>query len=254
MRNFLIVVVETFLLLRRDKIFYPTVLALLAISILAQIVSEWGIEEFDKILFDLGLLGFHLFGNFIALFWGVKIIQDSASMGTVEVQLAAPISRFAWINGKYVGLCCCLLVIGAIITGLWQVMMLLNGLGIMSSSQLLVFLLQELGWMVVASIALFFASFSGFAVAIFSALGVFILGLSLKMVSMSLPVDSSLVIKELIGYLAHFFDLQRFNLTFTDLNLLPAATIFYIFAYGFGLIGIFIVLANMIFYKRDLIG
>src|SRR5690606_34381136 len=102
---------ETFVLLRRDKIFVPALVISLLISVLANLASDWSVEDFEKILFDIGFFGFQMTGSLVAIFWGAKIISDSRQEGSLEVQLAAPISRGSWIIGKYAGLCLCLVVL-----------------------------------------------------------------------------------------------------------------------------------------------
>ncbi len=47
---------ETFVLLRRDKVFVPALVASLLISAFANLASDWSVEDFTKILFDIGFL------------------------------------------------------------------------------------------------------------------------------------------------------------------------------------------------------
>src|SRR5271169_3241497 len=108
LRAIRVIALETFLLLRRDRIFAPALVLGLAACALALLASDWSIEDFSKILYDVGYFGFQITGGLVALVWGTKTVGDSRQEGSLEVQLAAPISRFTWLIGKYLGLATCL--------------------------------------------------------------------------------------------------------------------------------------------------
>ena len=54
MRALVAVSMETFLRLRRDKIFVPAALVGCGLLLMSGLASYWGVEEFFKILYDLG--------------------------------------------------------------------------------------------------------------------------------------------------------------------------------------------------------
>lgn len=203
---------ETFVLLRRDKIFVPALVISLLIAAMANLASGWSVEDFTKILFDIGFFGFQMTGSLVAIFWGAKIISDSKQEGSLEVQLAAPISRGSWILGKYLGLCLCLLTLAAILLVIWQALMLLNAFGWMHRHHLIVYAYIVLSWMVQGALAILMASFMGQAIAMFSTLCLWLVGMASSLVANTLSPDSSALTKSITIGIARFWDFQQFNL------------------------------------------
>src|SRR5438876_929135 len=95
---------ETIYLLKRGPIFIPTIVFSIIVSAFATIASTWGVAEFRKILFDIAGFGFHLTGNLIAVIWSVKVLAVARIDGSLEVQLASPVSRSAWLLGRFLGI------------------------------------------------------------------------------------------------------------------------------------------------------
>lgn len=207
-----IIASETFILLRRDKIFVPALVISLFISAMANLASDWSVEDFTKILFDIGFFGFQMTGSLVAIFWGAKIISDSRQEGSLEVQLAAPISRGNWIIGKYFGLCLCLLVLAAILLVIWQALMLLNDFGLMHPYHLTVYGFIVISWMVQGALAILMASFMGQAIAMFSTLCLWLVGMASALVANTISPDSSPMTKSIASGIARFWDFQQFNL------------------------------------------
>ena len=255
MMNLTTIALDSFLLLRRDKIFLPAAVGGLGIAILANLASDWSIEGFIKILFDIGTFGYHFIGSIVAIFWGTKLIADAKSEGAIEVQLASPIPRPIWIIGKYLGLVISLVFLGIILLAIWQGIMLINDFGMMTLNQLATFMYLSLAWMVLGAVSIFFSTFSGQATALFSSFSVWIVGLVISLINGTLPPDSPQFTKSVIGFFATFWNLQRFN--FSDkIGVegieLSSNELFWSAAYGIALIVVFIFSAGLIFRNRDL--
>jgi len=244
---------ETFVLLRRDKVFVPALVASLLISAFANLASDWSVEDFTKILFDIGFFGFHLTGSLVAIFWGAKIISDSKQEGSLEVQLAAPISRSTWIVGKYVGLSLCLMTLGLILYVIWQGLMLLNNFGWMTQNQTICYLYMVLSWLVQGALAIMLASFMGQAIAMFATLCLWLTGMSSSLVANTVSPDSSYLLKTFVGGIARFWDFQQFNLIdfIQNNNWLESRELAYRAAYGVLLILVQLSLSVTIFSNRD---
>lgn len=243
----------TLVLLRRDRIFVPVLLAAIGISFFAQIASDWGVEEFSKILNDIGFFGFQITGSVVALFWGIKMVTDSRTEGAIEVELAAPIDRKTWLIGKYLGLLACLLVLGAMILIGWQGMMLLNNFGWMSLAELTAFGFTVLGWAVLGAVALLFGCLMRQAVALFVTLALWLAGLSSALVANTLPPGSSPLTKKIMVGLARAWDLQQFNLVSSAVSgaPLPWTELSWRLSYGILLIIFTLSLACVFFSRRD---
>jgi small neutral amino acid transporter SnatA (MarC family) len=80
---------ESFLMLRRDRIFFPIIIAGLSIAVFANIASNWSMEDFDKILFVVGIAGFRITGGIVSILWGVRLITDPLQDRSIELRIAA---------------------------------------------------------------------------------------------------------------------------------------------------------------------
>ena len=154
----------------------------------------------------------------------------------------------------YDGLSATLLVLGLLLTAIWQAGMLVNGYGMLTSQQILIFFFYVLGWIVLASMAVFFASFSSYAVALFSSLGGWVLGLSSSNISKTISNESE-ALKQFIEQLAMFWNLQRFNLgDFAASTHFPSyGQLVYFAIYGVSIIAVFTTAGSFIFSSRDVV-
>jgi ABC-type transport system involved in multi-copper enzyme maturation permease subunit len=256
LRTIALVGLESFTLLRRDKIFVPAIIVASLLSLFATQASMWAIEEFERTLFDVGCFGFQLTGCFIAIYWGTKTVADSRLEGALEVQLAAPVSRSAWLLGKFLGLTLALGTVAAIMLVVWQIMLQLTDFGWMSLGQLAVLLVMVLGWLVVAATAMLLGTFMRQAVALFVAGCVWVVGLTGALVASALPEGTSAALRAGLVALARFYDLQQFNLV--DFTVRPlegwGATLPLRVGYGALLIAVILTLACVIFERRDVAG
>lgn len=248
---------ETLLLLRRDKIFMPAAVIGSIIVAIAILASDWGIEEFAKILFDVGAAGYHLTGVAVAMLWGTKAVTDSRAEGSLEVQLASPISRPVWLIGKFFGLALALLLLAVILLVVLQILMLWKNFGWMSEKHLLVFGLLTLNWLVVAGVAIFFASFSSANVALFCTLCLWLGGLVTNAVTRSISPKTPEYMRWLIEKLAMVWDLQRFNMSYLgdyEYVMPPPDQIWWRVGYGLALVLFAVSAGCAIFNRRDLVG
>ncbi len=244
---------ESYLLLRRDRIFVPALIGALLVAALANIASDWSADDFSKILFDIGLFGFQMTGCLVALFWGVKSVSDSRQEGSIEIELAAPVSRTAWMIGKYLGLAFCLLLLGGILLIIWQGFMLLNSFGWLTESQFVVFVYMIIGWLVIGAMAQLFACFLSQGIAIFSCLSVWLVGLVSSLVAQTIGKEAPELTKQIVGFLSRVWDLQQFNLIShaLDRQRLPWPELANRAAYGVLLILSLMTVACVVFQRRD---
>jgi ABC-type transport system involved in multi-copper enzyme maturation permease subunit len=255
MRGLLTVTRDSFLLLRRDKIFVPALLGGILISVFANLAGHWTLEDWLKVLFDVGAFGFNVVGCLVAIFWSTKSVADARSEGFLEVQIATPINRSTWLLGKYLGLILSLTFLVGILLALWQVLMIINNFGYMTRNQGLVFAYLFLGWCVLGSLGIFFASFCGQATALFSTLCAWIIGLAIPFVPSALSPDTDEVTKIIVERIAWAWDLQRFNLVEPLNNNAPGIRdlLQWNGIYGLALIVLLLSAAMVIFRKKDLI-
>jgi len=254
-RGLLNVTLQTFLLLRRDRVFVPAVVAGVMIAAMANLISDWSVEDFSKILYDVGAFGFHVTGNIVAIFWGTKIFGDARTEGSLEVQLAAPINRTTWLTGKFLGLSISLVFLWLILLVFWQGLMKLNYFGWLDARQGVFFIFQLLGWLVVAAIATFFSSFCSATVALFSSFCLWLAGIATALVAGSLSSNTPEVTRKFVEGLAQVWDLQQFNLVRYVVTEppLPLHELGWRASYGVILILLLITTGSIIFSRRDVI-
>ena len=247
---------ESFAVLKRDRVFAPALVMGLLVAGFAALASQWSVEDFRKILFDVGLFGLQATGGLVALVWGTKLVADSRQEGSLEVQLAAPVPRPVWLLGKFVGLAVCLALLGALLLAVWQGMMLLAGYGPLRPPELLAFGLMGVGWLVLAALALFFASMARQGVALFATLCAWVTGLAAAPVAGALGVETSALARRIVGTLARYWDLQQFNYADRVLDpvLPPLGDLGARFAYGGLLTLMLLTLACLVFSRRDVVG
>jgi ABC-type transport system involved in multi-copper enzyme maturation permease subunit len=244
---------QSFLLLRRDKIFLPAVVAGVLVTMFANLASDWGIEEFRKILFDIGALGFHLTGCLVATFWGTKTISEARSDGSLEIQLAAPVSRVSWLVGKYMGLVMGLVLLWILTVIFWQAIMLANNFGLMEKPQLMFFAFQLIEWALVGAVAVFYSTFAGVTIALFATISTWLAGLVSFPISQNLPPFADGLSVAVVKWLARVWDLRQFNLTSyaTNLETISAGELQVRAGYGITLIFLIITVSCIFFRRRD---
>ena len=255
MRPIFIIMKETFLLLKRDKIFLPMVVVGLCLMFFASMAKESSLDELVKVLFDMGTAGFFFTGILICLFWGIKSICESRKDGSIELQLAAPVTRTQWLIGRYLGLCCSLILVGIILVAAFQLMLYLDFKRIMSWQQLIVFDYLVLGWLVFAAICVFFATFCNTPTATFSSLCVWIAGMLSGIFVDTLPRNTNPWMEAVVKWLATFWDFQRFNLTAyaSTPTFPPTSDLVWFALYGVAVIVLLLSVATVIFGQRDLV-
>jgi ABC-type transport system involved in multi-copper enzyme maturation permease subunit len=255
MKGLLTVTRDSFLLLRRDKIFVPAAIGGALITIFAILAGDWTIEDWAKVQFDIGTFGFNLIGSLVAIFWSTKSVADARVEGSLEVQIATPISRSTWLLGKYLGLVLSLTLLAAILLFLWQSLMLLNGTALMTRNQGLTFAYLYLGWCVLGSVGIFFASFCGQATSLFSSMCAWLIGLAIPYVVTALSPQTDRITRLIIERVAWAWDLQRFNLIEPLTSDAPGLQqlLQWNGLYGLALITLLLTTAMLIFRKKDLI-
>ncbi len=203
---------ESFLTLRRDRIFLPIVIAGFAIASFSNLASNWGFESFEKILFDLGLVGFRLTGGIVAILWGVRLVTDPLQDRSIELRVATPTSRSVWLLGRYTGLAICLVFTGAVFAAVWQLLMLMNQFGAMTNLQAwsLGFLFLE--WITLGALGLLMGTLAGFSTALFVTFALWLGGLLAPIVAATLDPSVAPAQKSLIEFMADVWNFQRFNL------------------------------------------
>ncbi len=237
----------------RDRVLYTILVFALAMIGSSAVLVTLSVGGEGRIVKDLGLTCITLFGLFIAVFIGIRLVSREIERRTILLLLSRPVGRGALLVGKFVGLALTLLVnVGAMGCGLLILARILEGAW---SPRLLLavgFALLEL--LILTAFSLLFAAFSTPTLSSVFTLLMFVVGhlspdlmeFASRFGSLSLKVASAA-----IYYLLP--NLARFNLSGLVANDLPLSgmTLFLTASYGLGYLTAILALAVAIFQRRD---
>lgn len=88
----------------RDRVFYNLVLFAVLLVGASLIIGQLAAGQDVKIIKDIGLSAASLFGVGIAIFIGIQLVAREAERRSIYATLAKPVSRPAFLLGKYLGL------------------------------------------------------------------------------------------------------------------------------------------------------
>ena len=161
----------------RNKILYSLLFFAVLIILSALAIGNLTLHEEVRTIRDIGLFGIDIFGVIIAIFVGVNLLYKELDLKTVYTILPKPLRRWEFVLGKWLGILLTL-----------SVQMLVMGivLGIVLATEDAHFdvptakaiWLLFINVMVVTSIAVFFSAFSSPFLSGFFSLGCFVVGRS----------------------------------------------------------------------------
>lgn len=96
---------NTFIETLRQPIYAVIIIFALLLMFLAPAISMYTLDEDIKLLRELGLSTLFLAGLFIAVFASTGAITEEIESGTITTVLSKPISRPAFVIGKFLGVC-----------------------------------------------------------------------------------------------------------------------------------------------------
>jgi Cu-processing system permease protein len=255
MRTTLAIAAETFLRLRRDRIFLPALLVGVGLLSLSGLASYWGIEEFYKILYDMGAAAYLFTGATVAIFWGNKVVADSKQEGSIEVQLASPVGRSTWLIGKFLGLAMglFLLAIGFLVA--WQLIYAAWTLGWIKPNDLLIFALLTLVWLILGALAICLACVASSGVALFCSAWAFLAGLMSAPIMQALSAETPASTRRAVEIIAGLWNLHYLNLASFggQSHFVSPSDLLSRVAYGLALCVFFLALACAAFQKKDIV-
>ena len=173
MKSLLALTKNTFRETIRDRILYTIAFFAVLLISSTQLLSSLSAGEGDRVVLDSGLAMVHIFGIIITLFMGTQMIAKEMDSKTILILLSKPISRTAFIWGKFFGLAIVLLLMMLVMGGTFFFLvdfqpilidLLITLAGIYMSVLLLL------------AIALFFSSFISPLLAMLATLLMFIIG------------------------------------------------------------------------------
>ncbi|MDR2581840.1 MAG: ABC transporter permease [Fibromonadaceae bacterium] len=88
----------------RDKILYVVLIAAVGLAAFSVMLGEWSVFDREFVVKSITVSIISISGLFIALFAGVGQVQKEIQKKTIHTLLAKPVSRAAFLVGKYIGL------------------------------------------------------------------------------------------------------------------------------------------------------
>ena len=251
----------------RDRVPYNLVLFAVLLIASSFLLGQLTAGQDVKIIKDLGLAATAVFGLFIAIFIGIGLVSKEVERRSIYALLAKPISRPQFILGKYAGLVLTLAVNVAVMTAaLYAVLAYMtwtqsaalqaawDAPGIDPALLKAVFLIfVEL--MLITALALFFSTFSTPLLSAALTFGLYIVGhFNADLRNFEQVVDSRAAAWLARGLYHVLPDLSAFDIKTEVVHGLPVPLGFVAMttAYGLTYIAVLLLLATVIFSRRDL--
>lgn len=255
MTQFLAISVYTFREAIRNKVLYSIVFFAIVLLGLSSILSTASMQQDVRVVQDVGLMVLSVFSDLIAIFIGVTMLYIELERKTVYNLLSKPIARSTYFLGKFGGISLTLLVQFLLMASVLSFVVVQRG-GDLSVVWAQALLLAWLQCILIASIALFFSSFSTPWVSGFLSLGLWLVGSLLQELERYLPqIEQPTTHLILSGVVRGLPDLNLFTLT-TQVTYgieVPWSYVAQASLYAGGWIAAFLIAGLLIFQRRDFI-
>jgi len=249
------VALNTFKEAIRDRVLYLLLFFSAACIILARLLSILTVGDRVKIIKDVGLASISLFGALMAILMGTVLVFKEIDKKTIHTLLSKPIHRFQFLLGKFFGLVLTLLIMLSLMSAIFLALLFFHTFQIEWRMLLPIFFIF-LELCLITSVALLFSCFSTPILSSLFSLSFYIIGhFSWGLETLVKKIPSAFP-RSLFQILYTFLpDLENFNFK-TEIvhNLpIPPAVCLYSLFYGIFYTVFVLVLAMLIFRKRDFI-
>ncbi len=249
------VALNTFKEAIRDRVLYLLLFFSAVCIILSRLLSILTVGDRIKIIKDVGLASISLFGALMAILMGTGLVFKEIDKKTIYTLLSKPIHRFQFLLGKFLGLVLTLLIMIALMSVIFLTLLFFHTFHI--EWRILIpicFVFMEL--CLITSVALLFSCFSTPILSSLFSLSFYIIGhLSWGLETLIKKIPSAgmrVVFKALYTFLP---DLENFNFKTEIVHNLPISPDIYLYSvlYGIAYTGFVLVLAMLVFRRRDFI-
>ena len=182
MQKILAIAQNTFKEAIRDRILYGFLFFALVLIVFSLVLGQLSIGEQVRVTLDVGLAGISFFSVLMSIFLGISLLHKEIEKRTIYPVLAKPISRAAYLIGKFLGLSATMFVQIALMTLFLIVVLWVQG-GSPSFGLLLAIALSVVEMLLVIAMALFFTSFSRPFLSGLFCLGIFAAGRNADLIS-----------------------------------------------------------------------
>ncbi len=236
----------------REKLLYNLLIFALLMIGSSILLSRLTLGDYHRLILDLGLASINIFGVLIAIFVGISLVSKEIDKKTIYTIISKPVSRYAFLLGKYLGLVITLLANTIVmIIGLLIVLQVMDVpiTALLFKSLATIFI--EL--MVITAVALLFSTFTSSTLSAIFTLAIYVIGhlsADLKTFGDKLETMGRGVVNALYYVMPN---LERFNLKghVTNHVDVPTTDLLLTLAYGLSYTAMLLLLSAMIFQRRD---
>jgi len=246
----------SFLEIIRDKVLYNVILCaglLLSIGFLA---SRLTYIRPERIILNFGLTGVTISCAMIAIFTGAGLLSKEFDRRTIYVALCHPISRAQFLLGKFTGLSLVIFLNWLILSAVYLIILYNTSPdgSDLTRTLLIALFLTLIQTLLLASITLFFSSFSTTSLSAIMTIGLYLIGNNITQVSLVASKAKEGPGKAMLNALALLLpNLEHFNLGLKVTYGLPvsAQLLGTSIAYGIILITLFLLAAGLLIRIRE---
>ena len=159
----------------RDRILYGFLFFAVALILFSLVLGQLSFNEEIRCTVDVGLAGISFFAVLMSIFLGITLLHKEIEKRTIYPVLAKPVTRGAYLMGKFLGLAGTLAVQIALMVIVFALILKLQG-GSLEIGLLAALSLIFVETLLVTSLALFFTSFSSPFLSGLFCLGIFVAG------------------------------------------------------------------------------
>lgn len=246
---------NTFREATRSRVFYILLAFAVCLLVFSSAMGLMAVGSIRRVMLDMGLSTVSYVSAMTAIFVGIGLIYTEIERKTIYNVLSKPVSRGAFLVGRYVGLMAVLLVnLAAMIAALSLVLLFFGGFTprIFAAAG---YIYLEL--LIITAVALFFSSVTSPVVSALCTAAFYLIGhTSSALPELLAPSLDSVWARRLVIALYHILpDLNLLNINNLVVHQIPEAPGFTARALGYTalMVGILLVASAMCFKRRDLV-
>jgi Cu-processing system permease protein len=252
--NKVLILGKTFLLeLLREKLLFGAIIIAIVLSILSAILGSLSFAEKSRIIFHLSISATHLVTLGLVIFFGASSLHKEVEKQTCLLVLARPVTRTQFYIGKFLAISGLVLIVNLI---LGTLIFFITPESMNLFNLLVIFLGVYLEILVVLALSLFFSVFLSVPVALFAAVGTFLLGHWLPELAFFASKSESHVFK-VIADIVHWTCPHLFKLNWRSFEYLTEGvseqTIVWGLLHSLAWISLLITVGSRIWRQKDLV-
>jgi len=236
----------------RDRVLYLMLAFALLMILASRFLAMLTVGSETKIIKDLGLSAISVFGLLTAVFVGVSLVFKEIDKRTIYTMLATPVRRWQFVTGKYAGLLSVLTLNAVVMFAVLTVVLWTYGESPAPLVPAVALILVELS--IVAAIAILLSSYTNPMLAALGTVAAYVAGhlsWSFELLARRIPEGSGRGLVRVLSWLVP--NLDRLDLKALAVHgvPIPAGQVGYAVLYGLGYAIAVLVLACVVFERRE---